>query len=456
MRRITLGMKKLIFFLIFLVNIVNESVSFAQDSNEGIIYSIPQNTFSPQVGISTSQNYKIFANSSSIIGFTPKMPDGYSNISGLLKVFPSTIAPTIDFDNSTKLFIRENQAVGQVVVQFTPSGTSNITNLNFVQGEGDKHNSLFTLDANGTLRSAVVFDFETSDSFLSIRILANGAGGSKIEKSFSIELINIIEDLDSDGIEDHFDIDIDGDGYSNEEEIAYGSNPIDANSFIQTLSEESNESFRPIVSTSSEYLLEGDILVLNGKVLDTGQKDSTISRGFILSSNPIPDTKSQNYFVSEGRGTVGTFSESFEIGNLRKHSLYFRTFAKNIKGISYGETFHVVLNEGNKLFSWAEVTSESSIDGWWRSSWFGTFYAPNETGWILHEDLSWIFILAQPNNRGVWLWKSDLGWLWTNKSSFGHLFSHSSQSWFYLHGSTKSDLLLFDYDNRNWLVLKKI
>ena len=73
------------------------------------------------------------------------MPDGYSNISGLLKVFPSTIAPTIDFDNSTKLFIRENQAVGQVVVQFTPSGTSNITNLNFVQGEGDKHNSLFTL-----------------------------------------------------------------------------------------------------------------------------------------------------------------------------------------------------------------------------------------------------------------------------------------------------------------------
>ena len=196
--------------------------------------------------------------------------------------------------------------------------------------------------------------------------------------------------------------------------------------------------------------------MLNGKVLDTGQKDSTISRGFILSSNPIPDTKSQNYFVSEGRGTVGTFSESFEIGNLHKHSLYFRTFAKNIKGISYGETFHVVLNEEKKMFSWAEVTSESSIDGWWRSSWFGTFYAPNDTGWILHEDLSWIFILAQPNNRGVWLWKSDLGWLWTNKSSFGYLFSHSSQSWFYLHGSTKSDLLLFDYDNRNWLVLKKI
>ena len=95
----------------------------------------------------------------------------------------------------------------------------------------------------------------------------------------------------------------------------------------------------------------------------------------------------------------------------------FGLFAKNIKGISYGETFHVVLNEEKKMFSWAEVTSESSIDGWWRSSWFGTFYA-NDTGWILHEDLSWIFILAQPNNRGVWL----LGWLWTNKSSFGHLF----------------------------------
>ena len=36
------------------------------------------------------------------------------------------------------------------------------------------------------------------------------------EKSFTIHLINQIEDLDADGIEDAFDEDIDGDGYSNE------------------------------------------------------------------------------------------------------------------------------------------------------------------------------------------------------------------------------------------------
>ena len=36
--------------------------------------------------------------------------------------------------------------------------------------------------------------------------------------------------LDGDGTEDHYDDDIDGDGFSNADEIAYGSNPLDPNS----------------------------------------------------------------------------------------------------------------------------------------------------------------------------------------------------------------------------------
>ena len=53
---------------------------------------------------------------------------------------------------------------------------------------------------------------------------------ASVEGSFTITLLNVIEDLDWDGIEDAFDPDIDGDGYSNQEESAYGSDPRDAQS----------------------------------------------------------------------------------------------------------------------------------------------------------------------------------------------------------------------------------
>ena len=41
---------------------------------------------------------------------------------------------------------------------------------------------------------------------------------------------NIVEDLDSDGIEDFYDKDDDNDGFPDHYEIGYGSNPRDANS----------------------------------------------------------------------------------------------------------------------------------------------------------------------------------------------------------------------------------
>ena len=43
----------------------------------------------------------------------------------------------------------------------------------------------------------------------------------------------MVEDLDLDGIEDHYDTDDDGDGFTDEVEIAYGSDPR-ANSVANT------------------------------------------------------------------------------------------------------------------------------------------------------------------------------------------------------------------------------
>ena len=48
------------------------------------------------------------------------------------------------------------------------------------------------------------------------------------DKIFTISVTNVVEDLDGDGTEDHNDTDIDGDGLTNAEELAYNSDPWDA------------------------------------------------------------------------------------------------------------------------------------------------------------------------------------------------------------------------------------
>ena len=54
------------------------------------------------------------------------------------------------------------------------------------------------------------------------------------ESNFTIHLQDIFEDLDGDEIEDHLDDDIDGDGFTNQEEEAYPSDPRDPNSVANT------------------------------------------------------------------------------------------------------------------------------------------------------------------------------------------------------------------------------
>ena len=53
---------------------------------------------------------------------------------------------------------------------------------------------------------------------------------ASLDGNFTISLLNQVEDLDGDGIEDHYDPDDDGDGFPDATENAYGSDPRDPNS----------------------------------------------------------------------------------------------------------------------------------------------------------------------------------------------------------------------------------
>ena len=125
--------------------------------------------------------------------------------------------------------VAENLPGGTIVGEFNatdPDANATIT-LTFTDGNGSQHNNLFSIDANGTLRTIATFDYETDSTALHIRVKATDEHNASIEKVFAISVTNVVEDLDGDGIEDHVDPDDDGDGFSDTTEVAYGSDPRD-------------------------------------------------------------------------------------------------------------------------------------------------------------------------------------------------------------------------------------
>ena len=79
----------------------------------------------------------------------------------------------------------------------------------------------------GMLSVNRIFDYETDGASHSFSVRAEREGMHDFNKSFTLTITDIFEDLDQDGTEDHLDDDIDGDGFTNAEELAYGSDPID-------------------------------------------------------------------------------------------------------------------------------------------------------------------------------------------------------------------------------------
>ena len=112
--------------------------------------------------------------------------------------------------------------------------------------------SLFSLDANGTLTANQIFDYEADDRNYSITVFATDDHNATLDKNFTISVTNVVEDLDGDGTEDHYDDDIDGDGLSNAEELANNSDPRDASS--------SNRPPSDINTTSNLTIAENSVI----------------------------------------------------------------------------------------------------------------------------------------------------------------------------------------------------
>ena len=98
-------------------------------------------------------------------------------------------APT-DLNSTAVLAFSENQPVGTVIGEFNATyPDEDAITYHFVSGENN--NSLFTLDTNGTLKTATTFDYESNASSYVITIQAKDELNATTEGNFTVTLLNV-------------------------------------------------------------------------------------------------------------------------------------------------------------------------------------------------------------------------------------------------------------------------
>ena len=86
---------------------------------------------------------------------------------------------------------------------------------------------------------------------------------------------------------------------------------------------------------------------------------------------------------------------------------------------------------------------------WLHTDWFG-WVMVKDFPWIWKEDLGFLYSVGQ-STTGLWLYAHDINdWLWTTQSSYPNLYSSQQQAWlFYQKGSTNPKWF-FNYATARW------
>ncbi len=79
------------------------------------------------------------------------------------------------------------------------------------------------------MKSLSALDYEADNNY-TITVRAIDENNFYLDKNFTINVTNMVEDIDGDGTENHYDLDDDNDGFTDLDEITYGSNPLDPQS----------------------------------------------------------------------------------------------------------------------------------------------------------------------------------------------------------------------------------
>jgi hypothetical protein len=203
------------------------------------------------------------------------------------------------------------------------------------------------------------------------------------------------------------------------------------------------------VETGEAKKVEKDSAILRGSLVDNGGARIT-ARGFLLSAKPNPKPGRKNVTRLDTNGSMNFQAQPTNLKPGEKY--YFRAFATNAQGTALGSVESFTTLAGPPSPSWINAQPGPAAN-WWTSRWLGNFYL-NANGWARHEQLGWVFPM-ESSTAGLWLWKRELGWLWTDKEIYPFVYKSSTGGWLYFYGIQKDTLLLYEYSTRRWITLQQ-
>ena len=146
-----------------------------------------------------------------------------------------------------------------------------------------------------------------------------------------VTLTIVVEDMDKDGIEDHYDPDNDNDGFSDAEELAYGSDPFDPSSVA-------NSAPTALTLSKSSILENQPVGTLVGKLTGTDPDNSstlayTLTQGPGDSHNSFFTIEADNQLISQ---------KSFDYEN-SEHNFSLRIQVTDEHKASFSQSFIISL-----------------------------------------------------------------------------------------------------------------
>lgn len=199
---------------------------------------------------------------------------------------------------------------------------------------------------------------------------------------------------------------------------------------------------KPIVQTLTASIDENGSVQF-GAEIRSGAKMELIETGIHYGSDQLFAEFNQ-IPLSLSTTTDQYFSTPFKL--LGNNQIFYRAYARNKAGTSYGSVKNLTLpSESNATAWWSGSIEEQG--GWQTSPWFGSFRR-YEQGWIFHADLNWLYAYAGESGD-VWLWSQDHGWLWTGPDVYPHLFNHGTANWFYFLKKQDGIPKFYDYSTES-------
>ena len=335
----------------------------------------------------------------------------------------------------SNLTVFENEANGTEVAKFWGADPNPDRMLSYSMVHVVDQNStdllpaeIFQLDENGTLLTLRSLDYEVDPKEIFILVRVTDQHDAYYEQSFLVSVLNVVEDFDEDGEEDHFDVDDDNDGFDDLLEQSFGFNPRDRWDYPKV----------PILRTL-EVSEQNRTLVFGAKILSSGGFEH-LEVGvsiFDESSNLILE------LLQDWNTKIGTdISFNYEFALQPGLEIYYQAFAQNNAGKTTGQMMEYWIGGDSSFEKW--WGSDTELTGRWRESdWMGVYLPNIETNWIYHIQLGWLYV-EEDEHGGLWMWMPEEKWIWTKQEVWPFLWSEESANWLY-PVYTQGILNIYDY-----------